>query len=364
MKSVLEHGELVAASLEFGNSNAISTSGEIEIDLGGDKPDPTDMDEAPVYVEEKLETRVAKPATLTDAGTSEFVSTFAVIKGASKPSQTSNSDKAACTSNRNKIRSAAPVTPAEPKVEADNDESNPWMTTATSTNASTPNKAFASKKSKKGVVDIAGAAHILDAGKTERNEKAPTDQEVKNDSEETQTKKITSLTQEELVRTAFVGLSDKEIDEDFQKEKDDMAAENDPTRKVEREKTPDEVAGWGSWTGQGALPPKPRKLPKRLQPPPKKKEEKRKRLDDAKPGVIINQKRLKKTANTFMLGDVPHPYANRAEYEQAMLGGVGKEWNVSSSFKNMTRPEILTRAGKIIQPISKKVKAPRPAAKF
>jgi U3 small nucleolar RNA-associated protein 14 len=105
-------------------------------------------------------------------------------------------------------------------------------------------------------------------------------------------------------------------------------------------------------------------LPNKLQPPKKKKEEKRKRLDDAKPGVIINQKRLKKTANTFMLGDVPHPYATRAEYEQAMLGGVGKEWNVSSSFKNTTRPEILTRAGKIIQPISKKVKAPRPAAKF
>jgi U3 small nucleolar RNA-associated protein 14 len=47
-----------------------------------------------------------------------------------------------------------------------------------------------------------------------------------------------------------------------------------------------------------------------------------------------------------------------------MLGGVGKEWNVSGSFKSMTRPEILTRAGKIIQPISKKAKQARPAAKF
>ena len=40
-------------------------------------------------------------------------------------------------------------------------------------------------------------------------------------------------------------------------------------------------------------------------------------------------------ANTFMLGDVPHPYSSRAEYEQAMLGGVGKEWNVTKSFKNL-----------------------------
>ena len=65
-----------------------------------------------------------------------------------------------------------------------------------------------------------------------------------------------------------------------------------------------------------------------------------------------------------MLGDVPHPYATRAEYEQAMLGGVGKEWNVSSAFKSMTRPEILTRSGKIIQPISKKAKQARAPAKF
>ena len=47
-----------------------------------------------------------------------------------------------------------------------------------------------------------------------------------------------------------------------------------------------------------------------------------------------------------------------------MAGGVGREWNVTSSFKDMTRPEIMTRAGKIIQPISIKVKQKRPAAKF
>merc|ERR1712176_259483 len=102
----------------------------------------------------------------------------------------------------------------------------------------------------------------------------------------------------------------------------------------------------------------------KLQAPKRKKDDKRRRSDDYKPDVIINQKRLKKTANSFMLADVPHPYASRAEYENAMLGGVGKEWNVSGSFKNMTRPEILTRSGKIIKPISKRAKQPRAAAKF
>jgi U3 small nucleolar RNA-associated protein 14 len=180
---------------------------------------------------------------------------------------------------------------------------------------------------------------------------------------------ITKLSQEELVRRAFAAPSDKEVEDDFRKEKEDMALEDDPTRKAKKAKaaSQEEVAGWGSWTGAGALaPPPPRRLPKKLQAPTKKKGDpnKRKRKDDKKPDVIINQKRMKKTANGYMLGDVPHPYSSRAEYEQAMLGGVGKEWNVTSAFKNMTRPEIMTRSGKIIQPISKKAKAARPAAKF
>jgi U3 small nucleolar RNA-associated protein 14 len=47
-----------------------------------------------------------------------------------------------------------------------------------------------------------------------------------------------------------------------------------------------------------------------------------------------------------------------------MTGAVGKEWNVTSAVKNMTRPDVITRAGKMIQPISKRAKAQRPAAKF
>ena len=123
-------------------------------------------------------------------------------------------------------------------------------------------------------------------------------------------------------------------------------------------------SGWGSWAGQGAPAPKPpRKLPKKMQAP-EKKLPKRKRADDKKPLVILNEKRIKKTSGSFQIANIPYPYTSREEYERAMSGGVGKEWNVTSAVKNMTRPEIITRAGKVIQPISKRVKAPRPAAKF
>jgi U3 small nucleolar RNA-associated protein 14 len=220
------------------------------------------------------------------------------------------------------------------------------------------------KKSTKGMVDVEGAADILDSGGLDVGHPSSSQSDTKNEPDTD--KKITMLSQEELVRRAFATQTNKDIEEEFQKEKEAMFLENDPTRKVADAKDSKDVAGWGSWTGAGAPPPlRPRKLPKKLEPPKKKKEdESRKRKDEGKPGVIVNQKRLKKMANNYMLGDVPHPYASRAEYEQAMLGGVGREWNVTSSFKSMTRPEILTRSGKIIQPISKKAKVARAPAKF
>ena len=123
------------------------------------------------------------------------------------------------------------------------------------------------------------------------------------------------------------------------------------------------VSGWGAWAGDGAPAPKPpKKLPKRLAPP-EKKIKRRKRKDDGKKNVIINAKRIKKTAK-FQLQNIPHPFTSREQYERAMTGAVGKEWNVTGAVKNLTRAEVLTRAGKMIKPINKKAKMKRAPAKF
>ena len=260
------------------------------------------------------------------------------------------------------------------------DESNPWMTAIDSWDSeSSPKKEKKASKSgvsKAGIVEVEGAADLLlaaDENMGSRKGKQISKSKLSGDdlkstqaiSSKEDSKKISNMTQEELIRKAFVTPSGKEIEDEFLSEKEAIVAENDPTRKVQQEQASNEVSGWGSWTGAGvALPPKRRRaLPKKLQAP-RKKEQKRKRQDDRKPNVIINEKRMKKTANNFMLGEIPHPFTSRAEYEQAMMGSLGKEWNVTSSFKNMTRPEILTRSGKIIQPISKRAKVARPAAKF
>jgi U3 small nucleolar RNA-associated protein 14 len=342
MKQVLQDGELMASSLEFGKSSAIATSGGIQIDLSDNE-------------DYKSESKEKTPA-MKASGTSEHSSTMVVSSNSNKKEQEYNlRSRDSKTKTKNSAKQVATTTVA------DDDEANPWI--RNSCEAGTEVNAEASaktNKNKRGVVDIESAVDMLDAG-TKRASKGKEDEGSK--PETSAEKKLTSMTQEELVRRAFSAPSDKEVEEEFLKEKEDFAAEEDPTRKVAKE-GPKEVAGWGSWTGRGALPPPPRrKLPKKLQAPIKRKEP-RKRKDDFKPDVIINQKRLKKTANTFMLGDVPHPYSSRAEYEETMLGGVGQEWNVTGSYKSLTRPEILTRSGKIIQPISKKVKVARAPAKF
>ena len=114
------------------------------------------------------------------------------------------------------------------------------------------------------------------------------------------------------------------------------------------------------------MPPRRKKtFPKHLKAPKSKKQDtKPKRKDSHLKHVIISEKRVKKNAK-FQLGSVPYPYQSREQYEKAMSGTIGREWNVSNSVKNMTRPEVVTRIGKMIKPISRKAKIPaRGPAKF
>ena len=145
-----------------------------------------------------------------------------------------------------------------------------------------------------------------------------------------------------------------------------MKERDDPTRKAKEVTC---VKGWGSWAGAGTFPPKkPRTLPPKLSAPISKQSDQNaqpKRKDDGMSTVIINEKRLKKTAK-FQLSEIPYPYRSRVEYEKAIAGNIGQEWNTIQGTKEMSRPALLVRAGKIIQPITTvaKKKVKRAPAKF
>lgn len=142
-----------------------------------------------------------------------------------------------------------------------------------------------------------------------------------------------------------------------------MKERDDPTQKKKEDVV---VSGWGSWAGAGAPPPRKHKMQSKLDPPTSKKLiPQPKRKDDGMSTVIINEKRLKKTAK-FQLSEIPYPYRSREEYERAISGSIGREWNTIHGTKEMSRPAILIRAGKVIQPIEKKAKkkVSRAPAKF
>jgi U3 small nucleolar RNA-associated protein 14 len=342
MKDLLNDGELVASSLRFGKSNAIAVDGGIDIDLG-----PTENND---------DNRKSK-GNAGAGSRSEHSATFAVSSGKTDSDHVYAPEKKASSLSAQKA-SKASTTPTP------TDSSNPWLTTGASEKTETPTKRRGVPRvSKTGIVDVQGAVDLLDGPTDDAGDRKAG--ELSKNETGIPEKKITMLTQEELVRKAFVAPSEKEVDEDFAKEKEGMEEhEEDPTRKKKKEKAMSSVSGWGSWTGKGAPKPKPpRKLPKHLQAP-EKKLAKRKREDAKRPNVIVSEKRVKKLADNYMVAQVPHPFTSREEYERAMAGGVGREWNVTTSFKDMTRPEVMTRSGKIIQPLSKRVKQTRTPAKF
>ena len=311
---VLPEGKLVASSLQFGKADgfAIKVNGNIDLDDN--------------------EGTIKK---VEDEGSEN--------EGPTKANKKKN--KKARKNNKQKDTQ-------EP--EESRDEENPWMS------ASTGSKANKSSTVK---VDINSAASMLvddpRQGKNEGKRKRESSESTPEESQEDKASEgIAELSQAELVRKAFATPVDLEAEEEFQKEKERMAERDDPTRQAAKEVKV--VSGWGSWAGAGAPPPKkPRKLPKKLQAPLKKVENAPKRKDDGMGTVIINEKRLKKTAK-FQLSEIPYPYKSREEYERAIAGNLGQEWNTLQGAKEVTRPSVLVRAGKIIQPITKKAKAKGP----
>ena len=358
MKNVLKEGELVASGLAFGNSTSLTVSGII-----------------PVGAEPGQEQKASTP----------FVSEHHASVDGARTEATNDEVKPVASSAKPRTK-ASPIVPS-----TERDESNPWMVDEDGqTRGSQPKK-----KRQRVMVDVDRAAGLLDASKVndsadangkqqpqaQSNSAGPTSSVSPKNAENsnTESKDLTALSQDELVRRAFAMDTDH-AEQEFAKEKERVREEEegDPARKTKGPKQDGDTvaAGWGSWTGMGAPAAFPagknknkkRKFPAKLQPPPMKQmEESRPRQDKGRPDLIVRERRLKQLSNTHMLQEIPHPYTSREEYEQAMTGAIGTEWNVHSSFQKLTRPAIQTRAGKLIQPIAlsaKKRGLPRPAAKF
>uniref|UniRef100_A0A0N5BVM9 U3 small nucleolar RNA-associated protein 14 homolog A n=1 Tax=Strongyloides papillosus TaxID=174720 RepID=A0A0N5BVM9_STREA len=147
--------------------------------------------------------------------------------------------------------------------------------------------------------------------------------------------RIHSLDQTNLIAEAF---EDDDVISEFEKHKAKIEDE-------EREKDIDlTLHGWGSWTGAGIETKSKKefvlKAPKKI------------RKDSNKHGIIIRQN-VDSSIEKYQPDDVPFPYTSAKVYEAVIRQPIGMDWNTVNTNKELITPNVLTRLGKIIRPISK-----------
>ncbi|CEF67952.1 Small-subunit processome, Utp14 family-containing protein [Strongyloides ratti] len=147
--------------------------------------------------------------------------------------------------------------------------------------------------------------------------------------------RIHSLNQTNLIAEAF---EDDDVISEFEKHK--AKIEDD-----EKEKDIDlTLHGWGSWTGAGL---KTKSKKEFIVKAPEKI-----RKDCKKHGVIIRQN-VDSSIEKYQPDDVPFPYTSAKVYEAVIRQPIGMDWNPVSVNKELIAPNVRTRLGKIIRPISK-----------
>ncbi|KAI8582424.1 hypothetical protein K450DRAFT_227120 [Umbelopsis ramanniana AG] len=152
------------------------------------------------------------------------------------------------------------------------------------------------------------------------------------------TKNPLAFTQRELVEQAF---ANDNVVEEFEEDKREAMEEDAPK---DEDLT---LPGWGAWGGKG-LKDRKNKVVKKALPGEGVAANKRR---DAKLGnVIISEKRIKKAAK-YQVTSIPFPFQNREQYERSLRAPLGKEWNTTDSFQKMTKPRVMTKLGRVIDPL-------------
>lgn len=119
-----------------------------------------------------------------------------------------------------------------------------------------------------------------------------------------------------------------------------------------------QMLGWGDWAGGGiAFQQKQNQKRKQNELARKKRilAAVRKRKDGKIAHVKINSKRIKDTAGLY-LRDIPFEFDNKEQVNFVMSQPIGVEWNGQLNYKRNIRPQLKTRPGLAIRPLSKKSK--------
>lgn len=104
------------------------------------------------------------------------------------------------------------------------------------------------------------------------------------------------------------------------------------------------LPGWGSWGGPSIKNSKRKR--RRFFIKPLEEQTKKNTLGN----VILNEEKDKK-ASEHQVSHLPFPFSNVKQFESYIRQPVGHTWNPQSSFQNLIAPKVITKMGKIIEPI-------------
>ncbi|KAJ8715164.1 hypothetical protein PYW08_005145 [Mythimna loreyi] len=125
----------------------------------------------------------------------------------------------------------------------------------------------------------------------------------------------------------------------FRQEKEDEINKDKP------EDIKPTLPGWGAWGGKGVKPQKRKRNRFILKTPPKIP-----RRDENKGDIIIKEFKDPKLA-IHKVKDVPFPFESVKDYEASIRAPLGNTFIPEKAHKKLIRPSVITKAGKIIEPM-------------
>ncbi|KAI1278814.1 U3 small nucleolar RNA-associated protein 14 -like protein A [Halotydeus destructor] len=140
-----------------------------------------------------------------------------------------------------------------------------------------------------------------------------------------------------LVAEAF---ADDNVVDDFEQDKKAIIERERPKRKSSY------LPGWGAWGGPSVKESKARKARFTA-------EVKAKKRKDASLGNVIISEKVNDSVSKFMVSEVPFPFKNVEQFENSIRHPVGSTWNTESAFRDLTEPAVVTKIGRIIEPMSR-----------
>jgi len=144
--------------------------------------------------------------------------------------------------------------------------------------------------------------------------------------------------QKDLIAEAF---ADDDVVDSFRAEKEALVAASKP-KNIDLT-----LPGWGEWGGGGAAPSKRKRKRFTVKAPPAPK-----RRDENNKILIINTEKDEKI-RSHQVSNVPFPFTSISDYEASIRAPVGSTFVPRTAHLKMIKPRVKTRAGDIIEPMSR-----------